>query len=333
MSSNAALAVAEMHRRPLNIIVGPTAAGKSAIALELARRSGGVIMSADSRQVYRGFDIGTAKPSEADRKLVRHRGIDVADPGERYSAARWSTDARRWIGEAADEGSESIVVGGTGFYVRSLVEPLFRAPPLDEARRAGLASVMDAWSLDKLRRWVSVLDPSRAHLGPAQLRRAVETALLAGRRISELHAEAAPVATWPARYLVVDPGVEQLRARIERRVDAMFRAGWEDEVRALRLTVAEDAPAWNATGYDFVRRLADGSLTQMAAREAVIIATRQYAKRQRTWIRNQLPAGFVTVVDPTSPDSTERVAAWWSARRDPPTPVSADPIPHAEYIQ
>ncbi len=322
-----------MAFRPLNIIVGPTAAGKSALALELAQRTGAVIISADSRQVYRGFDIGTAKPSEAQRTLVRHCGIDVADPGERYSAARWSADARGWIDEATDDGSETLIVGGTGFYVRSLLKPLFRAPELDEARRAGLESVMDAWSLDELRRWVSVLDPSRAHLGPAQLRRAVETALLAGRRISELHAEAVPVTPWPARYLVVDPGVEQLRTRIERRVDEMFRAGWEDEVRALRLTVADHAPAWNATGYDTVRRLADGLLTESAARDAVIIATRQYAKRQRTWIRHQLPAGSVTVVDPTSPDATERVAAWWSARCGPPAPVRADSTPHAEYIQ
>ncbi len=322
-----------MDRPPLNIILGPTAAGKSAIAMELAEQSGALIVSADSRQVYRGFDIGTAKPSGADRARVAHRGIDVVDPIERYSAARWAADARRWMSEAADDGIESLIVGGTGFYVRALTDPLFRAPSLNGSRRAALEAVMDGWSLDELRRWVGALDPSRAHLGPAQLRRVVETALLAGRRISELHAETERTTAWPARYLVVDPGVDPLRARIERRVDEMFAAGWEDEVRTLRLTVAEDAPAWNATGYDFLRRMADGLLTQVAAREAVIIATRQYAKRQRTWIRHQLPAASVTVVDPTSPDARERVAAWWSARPDPPKPVRAASIPNTEFIQ
>lgn len=322
-----------MNLRPLNVIVGPTAAGKSEIAMALAGQSGAVIISADSRQVYRGFDIGTAKPSAVERRRIPHRGIDVVDPGERYSAARWADDARRWIREAADDGLESLVVGGTGFYVRSLVEPLFLAPAVDGSRREALQSVMDGWSLQELRRWVSELDPPRAHLGPAQLRRAVETALLSGRRISELHAEAEPVTAWPVRYLVVDPGVSQLRERIERRVDVMFASGWEEEVRALRQTVAEDAPAWNATGYGFVGRLVDGLMNRAAAREAVIIATRQYAKRQRTWIRNQLPAESATVVDPLSPDSRERVEAWWAARRDPPQAVQVVPTQHAEFIQ
>src|SRR5690606_31744094 len=209
-------------RCPLNVVIGPTAAGKSDIAMALAARTGAIIVSADSRQVYRGFDIGTAKPGAAERALVTHHGIDVVEPEERYSAARWAAEARRWIDDAARRGAPALVVGGTGFYVRSLTQPLFAAPALDEERRARLESVVAGWPLDELRRWVRALDPRRAHLGPAQLRRAVETALLAGRRISDLHAEAVPVAPWPARYLVVEPGVAELHARIERRVDAML---------------------------------------------------------------------------------------------------------------
>lgn len=302
---------------PLRIIIGPTAAGKSGVAIELAARVGAVIVSADSRQVYRGFDIGTAKPDAAERALVRHHGIDVADPGERYSAARWADEARGWIAAAGERGTPALVVGGTGFYVRALVDPLFAAPDVDQPRRARLAALMAGWPLDELRRWVRALDPARAHLGPAQLRRAIETALLTGQRISALHAAAAPVPPWPARYLVVDPGVGELRARIERRVDAMFARGWLDEVRSLRDAVPDDAPAWNACGYDAVRRLSVGALAPDAARQQVIVATRRYAKRQRTWIRHQLAAGDVTVVDPTAPDLWRRVAAWWEGPDGP----------------
>ncbi|MHB1224345.1 MAG: tRNA (adenosine(37)-N6)-dimethylallyltransferase MiaA [Gemmatimonadaceae bacterium] len=300
-----------LHRAPLRIIVGPTAAGKSAIAMDLAARVGGDIVSADSRQVYRGFDIGTAKPSIAERAAVPHHGVDVADPAERYSAARWAAGARDWIAAADARGRPVLVVGGTGFYVRALVEPLFDAPPMDEDRRARFGALVDRLPLDELRRWVRALDPDRAHLGPAQLRRAVETALLTGRRISALHAATPPAPRWPARYLVVDPGVMTLRGRIERRVDAMFVAGWLDEVRALRPAVPDDAPAWNASGYGAVRRLAVGALTAEEARQAVVIATRQYAKRQRTWIRHQLAGADVTVVDPTAPDIRRRVTDWW----------------------
>ena len=120
----------------LRIICGPTAAGKSGIALALAAGRGLVIVSADSRQVYREFDIGTAKPSAQERAAVAHRGVDVADPAERWSAARWARDAEQWVDEA---GGRALVVGGTGFYLRALVSPLFESPLLDPVRRAALA--------------------------------------------------------------------------------------------------------------------------------------------------------------------------------------------------
>jgi tRNA A37 N6-isopentenylltransferase MiaA len=229
MSSNGDL---DGGNRPrLVVVCGPTAAGKSALAMALAAELPITIVSADSRQIYRGFDIGTAKPSAADRAGVPHEGLDLVDPAARYSAFAWADVAARAIGTARGAGRVPVVVGGAGFYIRALVTP---AP--------------DARCYD-------------------------------------------------TRYLLVDPGT-LLRTWIEHRVDAMWAAGWPDEVRRLDERVGADAPAWQASGYAAVREMVTGRLTPAAARERVIIATRQYAKRQRTWFRHQLPPDQVTRLDP-----------------------------------
>ena len=295
----------------LPVIVGPTAAGKSAIALALAERHGAALVSADSRQVYRRFDIGTAKPSPAERASVQHHGIDVVDPTERYSAARFADDAERWIGEDHAAARRSIVVGGTGFYLRALFEPLFAEPPMDPAARAALQSHLAGFSSEELRRWCLALDPPRAELGRTQLLRAIEVALLTGERLSGLHALPTRPPRFRARYLVVDPG-PVLHERIAARVDRMLEAGWPEEVRQLLTDVPEDAPAWNAAGYAVVRRLARGEISRMHAREQIIIETRQYAKRQRTWLRHQLGAAPVTMVNPDAADAMAMVNRWWT---------------------
>jgi tRNA dimethylallyltransferase len=137
----------------VDVVCGPTAAGKSALALRLAERHGLAIVSADSRQVYRGFDVGTAKPSADERSRVPHFGIDVADPHERYSAARWAESFDAWVAEARAVGRAPLAVGGTGLYLRALAAPLFEEPPLDPTRRAGLEPVLGDLSGDRLRRW------------------------------------------------------------------------------------------------------------------------------------------------------------------------------------
>jgi tRNA dimethylallyltransferase len=309
MSSSDASGAGE---RALRVICGPTAAGKSAIALRLAERHGGAIVSADSRQLYRGFDIGTAKPLPHEQASVPHYGVDVANPTERWSAARWAGNAREWIAEAERDGRLPLIVGGTGFYISALATPLADAPPLDGARRASLASVLEKLSTAELRRWTQELDPPRAHLGRTQLLRAVETALLSGRRLSDSYARQRSRGA-RLRYLVVDPGRERLRERIARRVDAMLEAGWLDEVRVLMGTVPHDAPAWNATGYAALRDHLEGRMSLEAAREKVIVDTRRYAKRQRTWFRHQLPEADTTRLDPCDPGADELVEAWWSA--------------------
>jgi tRNA dimethylallyltransferase len=165
----------------IRVICGPTAAGKSEIALRLALEYSATIISADSRQIYRGFDIGTAKPGAAERRTVPHRGIDVADPTERYSASAWAEGARGWIAEGESAHRVPLIAGGTGFYIRALFEPLFEAPRLDAARRRALETAMNELPLGELRRWCSSLDPAKSHLGRVQLSRAIETALLTGR--------------------------------------------------------------------------------------------------------------------------------------------------------
>jgi tRNA dimethylallyltransferase len=299
----------------LRIICGPTAAGKSAVALELAEEYDAAIISADSRQVYCGFDIGTAKPTREERARVTHYGIDVAAPGERFSAARWAAEADEWMESAEEIDKEPVIVGGTGLYIKALVEPLFSAPALDAVRRVELAREMESMPIAELRRWCRELDPPRAHLGRTQLLRALETAILSGKRISDLHAlhNAARAKSDPdptPTYLVVDPGAS-LSTLIEVRVERMLASGWIDEVEELSRRIPIDAPAWKASGYSVLRQHVEGDLDLSSARERVIIETRQYAKRQRTWFRHQLPSAAVTYLNPE--DSLARAVAreWW----------------------
>jgi len=299
----------------LRIICGPTGAGKSAVALDLGETYTAAIVIADSRQIYRGFDVGTAKPTRDERERVTHYGIDVARPGERYSAARWATEADDWIACARKMGKDTVIAGGTGLYIKALVDPLFSAPDVDPVRRSELESELATKSVTELRRWCEKLDPARAHLGRTQLVRAIEMSLLSGSRISVLHAEhkAATTVEPPnetAAYLVVDPG-SVLASRIEARVDRMLEAGWADEVRELARTVAPDAPAWKASGYSVMREHVEGRLDLSSARQRIIIETRQYAKRQRTWFRHQLPPAAVTVVNPEDSQARAVVREWW----------------------
>lgn len=295
----------------LRIIAGPTGAGKSALALDLAERHGATIVSADSRQIYRGFDIGTAKPTLEERRRVPHEGIEIAEPTERWSAARWADAATGWIGEAAERGQRVLVVGGTGLWLRALVRPLADEPAMDPVRRVALQSELAALDTSALRHWVETLDPPRAGLGRTQLLRAAEVALLTGTRLSDLHATGATKPRLAARWLIVDPG-PAIHERIETRIDAMLAAGWEDEVRALVERVPADAPAWNACGYREIRERVEGTVTAEAARTAIVVSTRQYAKRQRTWFRNQLSdEQAVTRLDPRERDAPARVDRWF----------------------
>ncbi len=295
----------------LRVVIGPTAAGKSRVAMAIAEARSLAIVSADSRQVYRGFDVGTAKPSIIERERVPHAGIDILDPTERYSAHAWAADALRWCDDFVAAGRPPLVVGGTGFYIRALVSPLDTVPALDPGARQALGLWLEGLDAESLARWVARLDPDRLPYGRSQHLRAVETALLSGTRLGD--ALRAPSASpRPVRYLVIDPG-PVLAERIAGRVHAMIAAGWLEEVERLVDAVPANAPAWNASGYETLRQCVVGQMSRRDAVERVIIETRQYAKRQRTWCRHQLLAGQVTRLNPDQDDAIERALDWWDS--------------------
>ncbi len=280
-------------RKPfVPIIVGPTGVGKTAVALELARLTPVRVISADSRQIYRGLDIGTAKPTADERRFLPHDGLDVVDVGTRYSAGQFVRDASQWIHHAAN-GRRPVVVGGTGLYIRALVDGLFTEPPLDHDRRERLHRWMHGVS--KLDRWAARLEPAYEGGGYQRAARALEVVLLTGRPLSWWQRHAKSEGIVRAKYFVLTLPRALLHERIRDRVDGMLARGLIEEVRAqLDSGVDPEAPGLDAVGYAEVVRYLQGSLSAEQLAEEISRNTRQYAKRQETWFRNQLPAESVT---------------------------------------
>lgn len=276
--------------RPLvPVLVGPTAIGKTAVAAALAERESITVVSADARQVYRGLDIGTAKPDREILARVPHFGLDLVDVGERYSAGRFARDAARWLAQAGTEGRMPVVVGGTGFYVRALADGLFREPPLDPARRERLREWAGHLPGAALAHWAARLDPRYRGGGRQRAARTIEVALLTGRALSWWQREVRETGTMRPWYIRLTLPRETLRRRITERVDRMLAAGLVDEVRqVLARGVRPDAPGLDAVGYRDVVAMLEGRLAPGELREAIVRATRRYAKRQETWFRHQL---------------------------------------------
>lgn len=317
-----------MHdTRPLAIaLMGPTASGKTAAALELARRWGGEIVSVDSALVYRGLDIGAAKPDAAMQAAVPHHLIDVCDPWRPYSAAEFARDARGAIDGIVARGRLPILAGGTGLYFRALLNGLSRMPQADPAVRAQLAAEAAARGWPALHAELARVDPiaaARIHAtDPQRIQRALEVYRVSGRPISAWQA-LPPPPRLPLRVLklVLAPRARAvLHARIERRFDAMLAEGLLDEVRALRALpemarVAQplDLPAVRAVGYRQAWEHLDGAYGAAEFRERSIHATRQLAKRQLTWLRGELDARWF---DPeTDADGLKASIAAFLARR------------------
>jgi tRNA dimethylallyltransferase len=281
------------------VITGPTAAGKTALSLAVAEQLRGEIISFDSRQLYRGLDIGTAKATPAEQARVPHHGLDLVDPGERYSAGRFARAAHRWIHEIRARGHLPILVGGTGFFLHALINPLFAEPELEPTRREQLEHFLDRQPPELLRAWLARLDPETAAVleqggGRQRLTRALEIALLTGRPLSWWHRNA-PAETTPLRPLVfiVNLPREELDRRIDERVSAMLDAGLVAEVEGLLAAgLRPGDPGLNATGYPEIIAYLQGEYSLDEAADAIRRATRRYARRQLTWFRHQLPGAI-----------------------------------------
>jgi tRNA dimethylallyltransferase len=292
---------------PIIALVGPTASGKTALSIDLARTLGAEIISMDSRQVYRGMEIGTAKADTGQRAVVPHHGLDLVSPAERFSAGRFARHARDAIAEIRARGALPLLVGGTGFFLRALTHPIFAEPELDIGRRDQLREHLARFPTGTLLGWLRGLDPGSADRlsswgGRQRILRALEMPLLTGRTLSWWHAHAPPEAE-PISPLVfvLDMPREVLDARIADRVDAMYASGLVEEVARL-MTEGYDqrAPGMNATGYIELVPHLRGEKPLDVALEEIRRNTRAYSRRQLTWFRNQLPPGAIWL-DATRP--------------------------------
>lgn len=309
-----------MNEPRVLVVTGPTTSGKTGLSIPLAEALDAEIISMDSRQVYRGMEIGTDKVSAELRGRVPHHGLDLVDPDERFSAGRWARLARGWIQEIRDRERLPLLVGGTGFYLKALLDPVFREPAMDRDRREALRRWLDRQPPEELGRWTQALDPHRAELarkgGRQRLSRTLEVALLTGRPISWWHRAAPPEAA-PVRAGIVLLTLPRalLYDQINRRAERMFERGLLDEVKALLdAGFSPEDPGMSGTGYREAAAVLRGELSLEEALDRVQRVTRGYARRQLTWFRNQLPAEGVLHLDATRPpeEGVGRVRDWWA---------------------
>ncbi|WP_294263258.1 tRNA (adenosine(37)-N6)-dimethylallyltransferase MiaA [uncultured Sphingomonas sp.] len=280
----------------LALIAGPTASGKSALAITLAQRNGGTVINADSAQVYRDLRILSARPSAEEAASVPHRLFGFIDGAESCSAARWAADARAEIAAAHAAGSLPILVGGTGLYIRTLLDGIAPVPAIDPAIRDAVRALPVAEAHAALSRE----DPDAARrLAPAdttRVARALEVVRSTGRTLAQWQAarEGGIADCVTLAPLILLPDREWLFARCDARLAAMFEDGGIDEVRALlaRTDIPNDAPIRRAIGIPEIAAMLAGQIDREEALDHARLSTRQYAKRQYTWFRNQPPADW-----------------------------------------
>lgn len=307
------------------VIVGPTAIGKTAVALALAERWPMEVVSADSRQIYRRLNIGTAKPTSREQSRVRHHGIDIIEPGARYSAGRFARDAAVWIDDMRARRRLPVVVGGTGLYVRALAEGLFLEPEMDRERRSALQGWIAELDARDLVRWATRLDTAFRGGGRQRATRAIEVALLTGRPLSHWQSVARTAGSITPWYVVLTAPRPVLHQRIARRAEEMVRRGVIEETAAvLAEGHAPGAPGLDGVG---IREAVDylmGRRTRESVAEAIATSSRQYAKRQETWFRHQI-GGARLMLDATRPPDrlADEIVEAWERRSDPQTRGSA----------
>ena len=296
-------------------LTGPTTSGKTQLSCALARILEVEIISMDSRQVYKGMDIGTDKVPDDVREQVPHHALDLVHPDERYSAGQFARDARDWIKEIIKRDRVPVLAGGTGFFLKAITEPVFSEPPLDSARLKKIRRYLSALDYRVLAKWVEKLDPVRASLaidgGPQRMSRTIEVALLTGKPLSSWHRESPPdVATLTGLIIQLELPREEIDRRINDRVTYMVERGLVSEVRSLlEAGYTLDDPGMTATGYREIAHYLKGGQTLEEAMEEIRRNTRRYARRQLTWFRNQLPPS-VCMIDATASIDVQAMAVF-----------------------
>jgi tRNA dimethylallyltransferase len=278
---------------PLVVILGPTASGKSTLGVWLAERIGGEVVACDSTQLYKGFDIGTAKPSAAERREVPHHLIDVLDPNEPATAGGYREAAIAILDDLRRRERFPILTVGTGLYLRALLEGLADVPQRSEELRERLRASRDRHAAGYLHRVLLRLDPDAASKIAAadeqKLIRAIEVCLLTKRTLTQVYRDGrAPLEGWRPIKIGLQPPREELYERIHGRTDSMLAAGWLDEVRGLMSTSQTDqAKPFDFIGYRELRAVERGEMPLADAKAAIQQSTRRYAKRQITWFRRE----------------------------------------------
>jgi tRNA dimethylallyltransferase len=278
---------------PLIAILGPTASGKSALAMHLAREFHGEILACDSTQLYRGFDIGTGKPGKEDQQVIPHHLLDVLNPDEEASAGGYREMAIAVLDDLRRRGKLPILTVGTGLYMRALFEGLADLPQRSEEVRVRLRAMIDKHGPGYLHRLLKHVDrDSAARIAASDIQkliRALEVCVLARKPLTEVHSAGRnPLQGWQITKIGLEPPREELYARIHARIDGMLAAGWQDEV--LRLTAAgggENSKPFDFLGYQELRAVQRRELTLSEARAAIQQSTRRYAKRQLTWFHRE----------------------------------------------
>jgi len=294
---------------PIRVIAGPTAVGKTAVGIELAERLGGEVISADSRQVYRGMTIGTSKPTPEEQERVRHHLLDVADPLSHYTAADFARDARAVIEDLDHRRIPVIVVGGSGLYLRALIDGLFAGPGRQPEIRAELEAWADREGSAALHAELAQVDPESAgRLHPndrVRLVRALEVVRSTGKPLSEWQRERADHSLRArTHYVVIDREDPDLDARIASRTRAMFQAGLLEEARALLAQgLTPEHATYRTIGYTEAFAVIRGEMTLAGAIIAAIQSTRQFARRQRTWFRAVKETRWLTLSPGDSPEA------------------------------
>lgn len=278
---------------PLVVILGPTASGKSTLAVSLAEKIGGEVVACDSTQLYKGFDIGTAKPSLAERRGIPHHLIDVLEPTESATAGGYREAAIAVLGDLRRRDRIPILTVGTGLYLRALLEGLADVPQRSEELRTRLRTSRDRHRPGHLHRVLSRLDPDAAtKIAPAdeqKLIRAVEVCLLTKRPLTHVYRDGrAPLEGWRPIKLGLQPPREQLYEKIHTRTESMLASRWLEEVRALMNSgLSEQTKPFDFIGYRELRAVARGEMQLADAQAAIQQSTRRYAKRQITWFRRE----------------------------------------------